>query len=313
MEKEKRICLRNRDIELITFLAEYGSITNENVKLLYQLEYYYKNRLASLAKGDMIERLYEKVVLSRKEKHYLNQIGIGYRNISKNENYKKRMERISDIACKVKSCGWYFEPSWKYNVNTYTQKGNRYVGVMSREEKCWNEKQEDFYKRAYIVYFLHKNITKKELKYIEREIDRNKSKFHGLIVFTEDNTYLFKPKFKDIRYEESYIVPYNKETWKILGLIKDENFMNDRLYDILGDKLVSLKYKSFFDDKENNVYIYIFYMPFANFYLMNYINFLSNDNLTLDAKVKVVCLDCCVEYVRKYLDEKVEIVCLVTD
>ena len=102
MEKEKRVCLRDRDIELILFLAEYGSITNENVKLLYQSEYYYKNRLASLAKGDMIERLYVKVVLSRKVKHYLNQIGIGYRNINRNENYKKRMERISDIACKVR-------------------------------------------------------------------------------------------------------------------------------------------------------------------------------------------------------------------
>ena len=43
MEKEKRVCLRDRDIELILFLAEYGSITNENVKLLYQSEYYYKN------------------------------------------------------------------------------------------------------------------------------------------------------------------------------------------------------------------------------------------------------------------------------
>ena len=113
MEKEKRICLRdrNRDIELIMFLAEYGSVTNENVKLLYQSEYYYKNRLTSLVKGDMIEWLYGKIGLSRKGKHYSNQIGIGYRNINRNENYKKRMKRISDIACKVKSCGWYFETS----------------------------------------------------------------------------------------------------------------------------------------------------------------------------------------------------------
>lgn len=105
MEKEKRICLRSRDIELIMFLAEYGIITNENVKLLYQSEYYYKNRLASLAKGDMIERLYGKVVLSRKGKGYLNEVGLGYRNINRDATYKKRMERISDIACKVKSCG----------------------------------------------------------------------------------------------------------------------------------------------------------------------------------------------------------------
>ena len=31
MEKEKRVCLRSRDVELILFLAEYGIITNENV------------------------------------------------------------------------------------------------------------------------------------------------------------------------------------------------------------------------------------------------------------------------------------------
>ena len=62
--------------------------------------------------------------------------------------------------------------------------------------------------------------------------------------------------------------------------------------------------------KENNVYTYIFYMPFANFYLMDYINFLSSDDLTSDARVKVVCLDCCVDYVRKYLDERVEAVCI---
>lgn len=316
MEKEKRVCLRDRDIELILFLAEYGSITNENVKLLYQSEYYYKNRLASLAKGDMIERLYGKVVLSRKGKRYLNEVGLGYRNINRDENYKKRMERISDIACKVKSCGWYFEPSWRCDVNTYTKRGNRYVGVMSREEKKWNESLDDFYKRSYIVYFLHMDITPRELKYIDKEMDRNKSQFNGLIVFTEDDKYLYKPKFENIRYNESYIIPYNKNAWKVFKLIKDENFMNDRVHDIFGDKLISLKYKSFFDDyyiKENNVYTYIFYMPFANFYLMDYLNYLATDNLHSDVEVKVVCLDTCIEYVRKYLNEIVEVICISVD
>ncbi len=316
MEKEKRVCLRDRDIELILFLAEYGSITNENVKLLYQSEYYYKNRLASLAKGDMIERLYGKVVLSRKGKRYLNEVGLGYRNINRDENYKKRMERISDIACKVKSCGWYFEPSWRCDVNTYTKRGNRYVGVMSREEKKWNESLDDFYKRSYIVYFLHKDITPRELKYIDKEMDRNKSQFNGLIVFTEDDKYLYKPKFENIRYNESYIIPYNQKAWKVFKLIKAENFMNDRVYDIFGDKLISLKYKSFFDEyyiKENDVYTYIFYMPFANFYLMDYLNYLATDNLHSDVEVKVVCLDTCIEYVRKYLNERVEVICISVD
>lgn len=316
MEKEKRVCLRSRDIELILFLAEYGIITNENVKLLYQSEYYYKNRLASLAKGDMVERLYGKVVLSKKGKRYLNEVGLGYRNINRDETYKKRMERISDIACKVKSCGWYFEPSWKCDVNTYTKRGNRYVGIMSREEKQWNEEFEDFYKKSYIVYFLHKDITPRELKYIDKEINRNKSKFNGLIVFTEDDKYLYKPKFQDIRYQESYIIPYDNDAWAIFRMIKDEEFMRNKVKEIFGNDLISLKAKSFFDDyyiKENDVYTYIFYMPFANFYLMDYINFQATSSLMESTKAKVVCLENCVEYVRKYLDEAVEVTCISVD
>lgn len=316
MEKKKRVCLRSRDVELILFLAEYGIITNENVKLLYQLEYYYKNRLASLAKGDMIERLYGKVILSRKGKRYLNEVGLGYRNINRDETYKKRMERISDIACKVKSCGWYFEPSWKCDVNTYTKRGNRYVGIMSREEKRWNEEFEDFYKRSYIVYFLHKDITPRELKYIDKEINRNKNKFNGLIVFTEDDKYLYKPKFQDIRYQESYIIPYNNDAWQVFRMIKNEEFMRNKVQETFGDKLVSLKAKSFFDDyyiKENDVYTYIFYMPFANFYLMDYINFQATSSLMEGTNARVVCLDNCVEYVRKYLDEEVEVTCVSVD
>ena len=316
MEKEKRVCLRSRDIELILFLAEYGIITNENVKLLYQSEYYYKNRLASLAKGDMIERLYGKVILSRKGKRYLSEVGLGYRNINRDETYKKRMERISDIACKVKSCGWYFEPSWKCDVNTYTKRGNRYVGIMSREGKRWNEEFEDFYKRSYIVYFLHKDITPRELKYIDREINRNKSKFKGLVVFTEDDKYLYKPKFQDIRYQESYMIPYHNDAWQVFRMIKDEKFMRNKVKEIFGNELVSLKAKSFFDDyyiKENDVYTYIFYMPFANFYLMDYINFQVTSNLMEGTKAKVVCLDSCVGFLRKYLDDEVEVTCISVD
>lgn len=181
----------------------------------------------------MIERLYGKVVLSKKGKRYLNEVGLGYRNINRDETYKKRMERISDIACKVKSCGWYFEPSWKCDVNTYTKRGNRYVGIMSREEKRCNEE-----------------------------------------------------------------------------------FMRNKVKEIFGNDLISLKAKSFFDDyytKENDVYTYIFYMPFANFYLMNYINFQATSSLMESTRSKVVCLDNCVEFVRKYLDEAVEVTCISVD
>ena len=223
------------------------------------------------------------------------------------------MERISDIACKFKDCGWFFEPSWRCDINTYTKRGNRFIGIVSRREKEYDEDTERFNKTAYLVYFLHKNITPRELKYIDKEIDRNKGDFKGLIVFTENEEYLYKPKFERIQYEESYIIPYNSNTWKVFKIIQDETFMNERVYDVFGDNLVSLRAKSFYDDyyiKEGNTYIYIYYMPFANFNLMQYINFQATSNLFEGSKVKVVCLENCVEYVRKYLDKEVDLICV---
>ena len=51
-------------------------------------------------------------------------------------------------------------------------------------------------------------------------------------------------------------------------------------------------------------------MPFANFYLMDYLNYLVTDDFHSDIKVKVVCFDCCVEYIRRYLNEKIEVNCI---
>lgn len=89
--------------------------------------------------------------------------------------------------------------------------------------------------------------------------------------------------------------------------------MHNQVENIFGDKLISLRDKSFYDDfyiKEGNIYTYIYYMPFANFNLMHYINFQATNHLMEDTKAKVVCLENCVEYVSKYLNDKVEIICM---
>lgn len=310
----KRVCLRDRDIEFLMFLSEYGIIKNENVKLFYNSEFYYKNRLASLAKGEMVERLYGKVGLGRKGKSYLNKMGFGYRNINRDDNYKKRMERVSDISCKIQLSGWSFEPSWRCEVNTYTKRGNRYVGVMSRYGRGYAEKEDDFFKRSYIVYYLHYDISPRELKYILREITRNKNRFRGLVVFTEENIWEYHKKFEDTGYIESYLIPYDDEQWEILKCIKDEQFMQKKVYEVFGEELLTLRCKTIFEEfylKDEEYTTYVFYMPFLNFDLMHYINFVSSDRrLFGDVKSKMICLDNCIWEARKYLDKEVEVVCV---
>ena len=312
MEKEKRICLRNRDFNFIMYLAEYGTIKNENVKLFYDSKYYYKNRLASLAKGEFVERLYGKVVLGRKGKSYLNETGLGYRNINRNETYKKRMERISDVSCKVQLAGWYFEPSWRCSVNTYTKRGNRFIGVMSREKRWWQESDEDFFKRSYIVYFLHKDITPRELKYIDKELERNKNDFKGAIIFIEDEWLLNHPKFTNINFSENYIILYQKEIWKIFKKILDEDYMRNRIINIFGEEIYRVKgyIYEIYCKKEDDLYTYIFPMPFVDFSIMDWINDMVDSSLFSNTRFKVVCNDFCLEEVRKLLKDEVDVICI---
>ena len=313
MEKEKRICLRNRDFNFIMYLAEYGIITNENVKLFYDSKYYYKNRLASLAKGEFVERLYGKVVLGRKGKSYLNKIGLGYRNINRNETYKKRMERISDVSCKVQLSGWYFEPSWRCSVNTYTKRGNRFIGVMSREKRWWQESDENFYKRSYIAYFLHKDITPRELKYIDKELDRNKNDFRGAIIFIEDEWLLNHPKFSNINFSENYIIIYQKEIWEIFKKILDEDYIENRIINIFGEDIYRVKgyIYEIYCKKEDDLYTYIFPMPFADFSIMDWINDMVDSSLFSNTRFKVVCNDFCLVEIRKFLKDEVDVICVI--
>ena len=312
MEKEKRICLRNRDFNFIMYLAEYGIITNENVKLFYDSKYYYKNRLASLAKGEFVERLYGKVVLGRKGKSYLNKIGLGYRNINRNETYKKRMERISDVSCKVQLSGWYFEPSWRCSVNTYTKRGNRFIGVMSREKRWWQESDENFYKRSYIAYFLHKDITPRELKYIDKELDRNKNDFRGAIIFIEDEWLLNHPKFSNINFSENYIIIYQKEIWEIFKKILDEDYMKNKIINIFGEDVYRVKgyIYEMYCKKEDDLYTYIFPMPFVDISIMDWINEMVDSSLFSNTRFKVVCNDFGLRQVRKFLKDDVDVICI---
>ena len=105
---------------------------------------------------------------------------------------------------------------------------------------------------------------------------------------------------------------YDASVWRIFEKIKDEDYMKERVYDIYGDEFKKLSDRLFesYYLNQNDVYTYVFPMPFADFAKMEYINFMANRNECSDAEFKVVCEDCCVEYVRKFLDEMVEVCCL---
>ena len=292
------------------FLGEYGVISNENVKLLYGSEFYYKNRLASLAKGDIIERIYGKVVLGRKGKNYLNKIGFGYRNTNRSDNYKKRMEYVSEIAFKVQNSGWYFEPSWRCDVNTFTKRGNRFIGIMAREKRKYGESDESFYKKAYLVYFLHSDITSRELKYIDKEISRNVNNIEGMFIFVNDERFIKFPKFVNVSIKEFYTILCEDKAWTILSKIKDEDYMKNWVLGKFGYYYKSLStyiYEIYYS-KHEEIYTYVFPMPFIDFSRISSINYMVNDDSYDRVRFKVVCQKYYLDCIRENLDECVEII-----
>ena len=242
----------------------------------------------------------------------MNETGLGYRNINRNETYKKRMERISDVSCKVQLAGWFFEPSWRCNINTFTKRGNRFIGVMSREKRWWQEDDEDFYKRSYIVYFLHKDITPRELKYIDKELDRNKNIFRGTMIFIEDKWILKHPKFTNLGYRENYTILYQKEIWNIFKNIKDKDYMKNRIVDIFGedsDRVNGYIYEMYCK-KEDDLYTYVFPMLFIDLSIMDWINYMVDRGLFSNTRFKVVCNDFGLRQVRKFLKDDVDVICI---
>ena len=173
---------------------------------------------------------------------------------------------------------------------------------------------EDFYKRSYIVYFLHKDITPRELKYIDKELDKNKNNFRGAIIFIEDEWILNQPKFTNISFSENYMILYQKEIWDIFKKILDEDYMKKRIINIFEEEVYRVKgyIYEIYCKKEDDLYTYIFPMSFVGFSIMDWINDMVDSSLFSNTRFKVVCNDYCLEEVGKFLKAEVDVIC-VTD
>ena len=179
--------------------------------------------------------------------------------------------------------------------------------------RLWKESDEDYYKRSYIVYFLHKEITPRELKYIDKELDRNKNNFRGTIIFIEDEWLINHPRFTNLGYRENYTILYQKEIWDIFKDIKDKDYMKNRIVDIFGedsDRVNGYIYEMYCK-KEDDLYTYVFPMPFADFSIMDWINYMVDSGIHSNIDYIVVCNEICIEEARRFLKDKVEVICLI--
>lgn len=89
--------------------------------------------------------------------------------------------------------------------------------------------------------------------------------------------------------------------------------MKNRIVDIFGEDIYRVQgyIYEMYCKKDDNLYTYIFPMLFADFSIMDWINYMVDSSIHGDIKCKVVCKEFCIEEVRNFLKDKVEVICLM--
>ena len=133
------------------------------------------------------------------------------------------------------------------------------------------------------------------------------------MIFIEDKWLLKHPKFTNLGYRENYTILYQKEIWDIFKNIKDKDYMKNRIIDIFEEDIYRVKgyIYEMYCKKEDNLYTYVFPMPFADFSIMDWINYMLDSSIHGDINCKVVCNEFYIEEVRNFLKDKVEVICLM--
>ena len=87
MKMEKGLVLQERDVELLEFLAEYKTITLDNIRYIYGTKTYQEKRICHLVKEKYLTRLkHREITLGKKGKEFLAQIGTDIKIHCRNSN-----------------------------------------------------------------------------------------------------------------------------------------------------------------------------------------------------------------------------------
>ena len=93
----------------------------------------------------------------------------------------------------------------------------------------------------------------------------------------------------------------------------DEDYIENRIINIFGEDIYRVKgyIYEIYCKKEDDLYTYIFPMPFADFSIMDWINDMVDSSLFSNTRFKVVCNDFCLVEIRKFLKDEVDVICII--
>lgn len=294
-EKNVKLRLSKKDIELLSFLKKYKIMLASESKRIYQSKGYHFKRLKILEKEKYIQRVDRYYIrLDVKGTKLMKEMGYEYYRICRRKDYQDRVKEIVKVATLTLDSNIEFTPSWEIkNNNIVTDTARKFVGELIYQQK------------KYIAYFISKG---KETVYIRQVINdiQKAVGYNNIIVFLEDMKVLSKSNQYFIFGKSStLIVNCNQK-----NLDKMRLFQKIDLYEVIKkiyqEEILLSNWKKADYMTEGRQYILL--MPFIDTEKLHGINIFYNNNKMSNRKIDIITLKENKGKIEEILTNKVNII-----
>ncbi len=167
---------KNEDeISLIKFIAKYQCLNVSDVKYFFNSSRYYRNRIKTLIDKNFLRKIKWVLVLGKSGIQYAKLLNLEYNKLNKNQKYRERLLRLSNIAAFYHNCKTVnFTPSFAIKDKmVFTTTARRFIGIF------------DINGFEYLTYKILKEHDNKYIESIAFDIQKE-MKYKNIILLVND-------------------------------------------------------------------------------------------------------------------------------
>lgn len=290
---KQRNSISKDDFEILKFLSKYKMLKVEDASLIYKTKRYYRQRVNKLIDKEYVKRYKSYIMIDKKGRKVLDEVGSGYIKNIKNEAYMERLKNIASIATLSINSNIEFIPSWEIKEkDQFTETARRYIGKIIIEDK------------EYLTYYIS---SEKEHVYIKQLLfDVNKAVNYDEIIIFVENLNVINTRYSNLSFgkQNTYIIQNTRTNKEILKKINDVN-VHDLLENLYEKEILISDW-----DKADYVLEdgrYILYMPFINSEKIARLDWYYQENIESNKKLEILTLEENKEKIQEILKRKCKI------
>lgn len=125
--------INEEELSLIKFIAKYQYLNVKDAKYFFNSSRYYRNRIKDLIDKKFLRKIKWTLVLGQSGIQYVQLLNLEYNKLNKNQQYKERLLKLSNIAAFYHNCNTvHFIPSFAIKGRAvFTTTGRRFIGLLN--------------------------------------------------------------------------------------------------------------------------------------------------------------------------------------